>query len=230
MSEPAQKGDLQGVEAALAASALFRGLSARAVKRLARGGAVVALTPGKALFVRGDPGDALFVLVEGEVEVRTASEGGKEVRFTALGQGAVLGEMAVLDGGVRSADIAATRRSKLIRIPRALVLEVLRDEPEALLVLVAEVVRRLRNTNDALEDSAVLDLGGRLAQLLLAEGGKVVALTQSEMARRIDASRERTNKKLHEWQDEGWIRIDRAGVRLVKPEALTALVGARRRS
>ena len=220
------------MQAALAASPLFRGLSAPGLKRLAAAGTVVSLAPRALLCSRGDESDAMFIVAEGEVEIRAASEGGKEVRITALGQGAVVGEMGVLDGGPRSADMAATRRTKLLRIPRAAVLDALTDEPRALLVLVAEIVGRLRRTNEALEDSSVLDLGGRLAQLLLKEasGAKTVALTQSEMARRIDASREKTNRKLHEWQDEGWVRIDRSGIRILKPEALRGLIHDQRQA
>ena len=132
------------MQAALAASPLFRGLSAPGLKRLAAAGTVVSLAPRALLCSRGDESDAMFIVAEGEVEIRAASEGGKEVRITALGQGAVVGEMGVLDGGPRSADMAATRRTKLLRIPRAAVLDALTDEPRALLVLVAEIVGRLR--------------------------------------------------------------------------------------
>jgi CRP/FNR family transcriptional regulator, cyclic AMP receptor protein len=227
LATAAQKTEATGVEAALAGSPLFRGLSPAALTKMARSGSALPLTRGQLLFSRGDEGDAMFVVVEGEVEIRAASEGGKEVRITALGQGAVIGEMAVLDGGTRSADIVATRRTRLIRISRGAVLDALTAEPQALLVLVAEIVKRLRATNEALEDSSVLDLGGRLAQLLLKEGNNgahAVTLTQSEMARRIDASREKTNRKLQSWKETGWLKIDRSGVRILKPEALRALI------
>ncbi len=232
MADTAGAGIGTGVEQALAASPLFRGLSAAGRKRLARAGSVVPLTRGALLFSRGDEGDAMFVIAEGEIEVRTASEGGKEVRITALGQGSVIGEMAVLDGGERSADAVATRRSKLIRLSRDAVLDALEQEPRALLTLVAEIVRRLRATNEALEDNSVLDLGGRLAQVLLREGAsaKSISLTQSELARRIDASREKTNRKLHEWKAAGWISIDRTGLRLLKSDALRALVNSQKRA
>ena len=216
----------------LAASPLFAGLSPVGLERLVKSGSVVALARETRLFARGDPSDAMFVILEGEMEIRAASEGGKEVRIAALPQGTVVGEMGVLDGGTRSADTVAARRTRLLRIPRTAVLDALTKEPQALLVLVAEIVGRLRRTNDALEDSSVLDLGGRLAQLLLREGGgdRPIALTQSEMARRIDASREKTNRKLHEWNDAGWIDLGKTGVKLRKPEALRSLIATQRQA
>ncbi|MES1199604.1 MAG: Crp/Fnr family transcriptional regulator, partial [Pseudomonadota bacterium] len=135
-------------------------------------------------------------------------------------------EMAVLDGGDRSADIAAIRRSRLVRITRDAAIEALTSEPKALLKLVAVLSRRLRRANEELEDAAVLDLGARLAQRLLEEAGDsaLVTLTQTELARRIGASREKVNRKLHEWSDEGWVNLGRSGIKLVKRDQLQTLI------
>ena len=83
-----------------------------------------------------------------------------------------------------------------------------------------------RTTDEAIEDAQVLDLGGRLAQRLLDEAGDgaVVTLTQTELARRIGASREKVNRKLHEWVEEGWISMGRAGIKLTARDRLTALI------
>ena len=218
--------DLQSVEAALARADLFAALSESARARLAGAGVVVTLEPTALLFAKGDAGDALFVLLEGEVEVRTSSEGGRDVRIAALKPHALIGEMAVLDGGARSADIAAIRRSRLLRIARETAIATLESEPKALLNLIAELVRRLRHADSQLEDAALLDLGGRLAQRLIEEAGDgaVVTLTQTELARRIGASREKVNRKLHEWNDEGWVQLGRSGVRLKSREKLLALI------
>jgi CRP-like cAMP-binding protein len=113
-----------------------------------------------------------------------------------------------------------------LRIPRDAVLEALEAEPKALIELVTEMSRRLREADAALEDAALLDLGGKLARMLLREAGDgaLVSLTQVEMARRIGASREKVNRKLHEWSAEGWISLGRSGVRLVKRAALEGLI------
>jgi len=222
----AEKQDLQNVEAALAKAELMAALSAETRTRLARQGAPCTVEPGKLLFAKGDKGDALYVLLEGEVEVRTSTEAGKDIRIAALKPYALIGEMAVLDGGVRSADICAIRRSRFLRIHRDHAVAALESEPQALLKLVAELSRRLRHADSALEDAHTLDLGGRLAQRLLEEAGDgaAVTLTQTEIARRIGASREKVNRKLHEWADEGWISMGRAGIKLVARDKLSALI------
>jgi len=218
--------DLKNVEAALARAEIYSEFSEQTRARLGAAGSLVNLAPAALLFSKGDPGDSLFVLLEGEVEVRTSTEAGKDVRLASLKPPAMIGEMAVLDGGARSADIAAIRRSRLVRISRDAAIEALLSEPKALLRLVGVLSRRLRHANAELEDAAVLDLGGRLAHRLLEEAGDgaVVTLTQTELARRIGASREKVNRKLHEWADEGWIGLGRSGIKLIKREQLKALI------
>jgi CRP-like cAMP-binding protein len=224
------KETLHNVEAALAKAELMAALSDATRARLAKQGVPCTVEPGKLLFAKGDRGDALYVLLEGEVEVRTSTEAGKDVRIAALKPFALIGEMAVLDGGVRSADIAAMRRSRLLRIGRDQAIAALESEPKALLKLIAEMSKRLRNADAALEDAHTLDLGGRLALRLLDEAGDSasVTLTQTEIARRIGASREKVNRKLHEWADEGWIAMGRAGIKLVAKDRLKALIAESR--
>jgi CRP-like cAMP-binding protein len=222
----AQSTDLKGVEAALAKAELMAALSDTARARLAQNGSAVSIDPGNLLFSKGDKGDALYVLMEGEVEVRISNEAGRDVRIASLKPYALIGEMAVLDGGMRSADICAIRRSRFLRISRDQALAAFESEPKALLNIVAEMSRRLRAADSALEDAHLLDLGGRLAQRLLEEAGDgaAITLTQTELARRIGASREKVNRKLHEWADEGWISITRAGIKLLDKPRLIALI------
>jgi CRP-like cAMP-binding protein len=208
------------IGASLAKSSLFAPISEARRQRMIADGSITNLAAGAVLFEKGAPGDALYVLIEGEVEVRMA----------ALGPGAVIGEMAVLDGGARSADCTASRRSRLLRISRDAALAALEAEPKALLALLAEMSRRLRAADGALEDAALLDLGGRLARLLLQEAGQgeLVALAQGEMARRIGASREKVNRKLQAWKTSEWVAIGKSGIRLLRKDKLASLIEAKK--
>jgi CRP/FNR family cyclic AMP-dependent transcriptional regulator len=211
---------------ALATSPVLGLLSEAARERLAGAGGPIALEPGVLLCQRGDPGDAIYVVLEGEIEIRTSTAGGREVRFAGFGPGAVVGEMGALDGGLRSTDMAAARRSRLWRIPRAPLVEALKAEPGAAVALVAELARRLRAANTALEAARVLDLGGRLAQFLVeaAVARALVPFTQTEIARRLGVSREKVNRKLNAWARAGWVALGPAGVRVLQRDALAGLI------
>lgn len=221
--------DFDQVRSALAASEVLRHISPEAATTLARRGGPVALAAGGLLAQEGDAGDAVFVVLEGEIEVRSTTTGGRELRLTALGRGSVVGEMAVLDGGPRSADMVATRKTRLWRIPRQALMDVLESDPKAAIALIAELSRRIRATNAALEARSALDLGGRLARLLLAEQSTrgLIALTQTEMARRVGVSREKVNRKLRDWMVEGWVEKTPSGIRVLAADRLQGVVRER---
>jgi CRP-like cAMP-binding protein len=132
--------------------------------------------------------------------------------------------MAVLSDLPRSADATATRRSRLVKLGRDAVREALLAEPEALLAIVQDLASRLRHANEELEAVTSLSLKGRLARLLLAEsegGARLVQLNQTEIARRLGASREKVNRALHAFKQDGAVLLTRAGVRVAAPDALS---------
>jgi CRP-like cAMP-binding protein len=95
--------------------------------------AVVDLEPSEPAVRQGDPGDAVFVIESGTLEV---TQDGR--RLKELGRGAVFGELALLDGGPRSASVVARTRARVLRIPRA--------EFEALLDEYPEIARGVSRT------------------------------------------------------------------------------------
>jgi CRP-like cAMP-binding protein len=214
------------VKQAMASSVIFRTLSEDARAHLAAQGRAERVDNGAMLCRAGEPGDSVYVVLEGELEVRLSSAGGRDVRILSLKPGDLVGEMAALDGGPRSADMVALQTTRVWRIPRRALVAALEAEPKAALALISELSRRIRGANDALEASALLDLGGRVARLLLRERNArdLVSMTQTEIARRLGASRERVNRKLHHWVQQGWVEIQPAGVRLLGIQELEAVV------
>jgi CRP-like cAMP-binding protein len=210
------------IESGLSRALLFQVFSEDQRRRLAASGQVVTLPAGALLCQKGDPGDAAYLVLEGELEVRAVAANGEMVRLAALGRSELAGEMALLDGGERSADMVATRRTRLLKLTRAALLDSLLAEPRAAVALIEALSRRLRETDEALEVSQLMDLGGRLARLLLAEAGPqmLVPLTQGQLAYRIGASREKVNRKLSQWAREGLVAVTRSGVRVLSPDGL----------
>jgi CRP-like cAMP-binding protein len=210
------------IASTMARNPVFAVLPEARRRQLAAGGSPMRLDPGAALFRVGDEAEALYVILSGEVEVAVQGQDGRDVWLAKIGAGSLVGEMGVLDGGARSADVSAASRTELWRISRRAVMDVLREEPSSGLALLAIMAQRLRTADALVQERALLDLGGRLARLLLDSPGAVVALSQGEIARLIGASRERVNRKLATWRSEGWIDIGAYGVKLLDRQALAS--------
>ena len=203
----------------LGRSPVFGALSPSSRSALAAAGTPVQLTRGARLFSAGDPGDAAYLLLSGELEVGLSRADGSETWLASLAAGAIIGDMAVLDGGQRSADCTATRASTLLRLHHAAVIATLAAEPEAALQLVALLVGRLRSVNALVEAASTLDIGARLARLLL-EAEPRETRSQSDLARIVNTTRESVNRKFAEWRVAGWIEISPRGIKVRDAAAL----------
>jgi signal transduction histidine kinase len=129
---------------ALRAAPLFTGLSDADLQRLAATVERQSLAEGELLIREGDPGDAMYVIVSGELEV-TKRAGATEQPLARVGPGAIQGEIAALQGTERAASVRALTDVEVLRIPRAGLLALLDAGPDAALALVHTVLERLRS-------------------------------------------------------------------------------------
>jgi CRP-like cAMP-binding protein len=126
---------------ALSRTPLFAGLSGEALESLVQQLTLVHLGVDEVLFHEGDPGDALYVIVEGEVAVQ--AEGPPRVEMARLGPGAFMGEVALMTDQPRSATVTATEDSELLRIDRKTLSGVLAEHGEILAAVLRFVRHRL---------------------------------------------------------------------------------------
>lgn len=182
---------------------------------------------GATVFAKGDPGTSLFAILEGQIKVISFSAQGKYAVFNMLSAGDIFGEIALLDGGERTADVIAITDCKLIVIERRDFLPLVHSRPDVAQKLIEILCARLRNTSRQVEEVMFLDLSAKLARTLLrlgeSSGGAKIALTQSELAQIIGASRESTNKQLRDWENLNWIHLERGEVILVDTTSLAAV-------
>ena len=137
-------------KAVLSATPLFRGITPEALDALARRFDVEELRGGRVLFREGDLPDFLYVVVTGRLQAQHAD--GQIVG--EIGRGEPVGEMAMLSGETRGADVVALRDSVLLRIDRAALLDAVSRQPSALLALCSTIARRSRrSTRGALLDA-----------------------------------------------------------------------------
>lgn len=100
-------------------------------------------TDGEIVFRQGDEGDCMYVIQEGRVEI-LAHAGGKEVRLAVREAGDMIGEMALFERQVRSADVRAIGAARILRIDRRNFLERIHDDPTMAFRLVQMLSARVR--------------------------------------------------------------------------------------
>ena len=163
-----------------------------------------SLEKGQIIIHQSDYGGALYIIHEGSVNVTHADSSGKEIIICVLRAGDHFGEVALIDGEPRSADVIAREPCKVSMIQKR-DFDVLLDSTPALAMnLLKGLCQRLRQADDMIEMLALANVYERVVRLLLdqaktgADGGLVVAerLTHRDIAARIGSSREMVSRML----------------------------------
>ena len=147
---------------ALRATPLFAQLPEADLRRLAEKAEPLSLAPGELLIREGDPGDAMYVVVSGELDV-TKLTGGNEIELARVGPGTIQGEMSAIEGRPRSASVRAITEADVLRVSRDDLLAVFAVTPEAAFAVLQVVLNRLRSTESLLREREKLAGLGTLA-------------------------------------------------------------------
>ena len=137
-------------EQALAKVPIFEHLNPKYVKGLAGISTERTFKPGDYLMKQGESGIGLFVILSGRVRIEKSDPAGKSVEIAENGPGDIMGEMAVFDGSPRSASVVAIQETTCLVLASWEFNSFLKTTPEAALELLPVVVKRFRETNDAL--------------------------------------------------------------------------------
>ena len=186
---------------------------------------------GEPIFHIGAPGQSMVVILQGIVRVSLPGPKGKTVILADLAAGEVLGEVALLDGKERSADATALTNCSVAMLERRDVVPFLLKRPDVCFKLLELMCARLRKSDEQMAEIAFLELPARLAKALLDRVGPPtrsaaapkLALSQSELASMINATRENVNRCLHDWQRRGIVAIDGGRISILQREALNAI-------
>lgn len=226
MGEEASPGLLSGI-------ALFRGLS---TEELARVGALLhrkGFPAGASVVSAQQPGEAVYVVLEGSVKISMEQEDGSEVTFAILGPGDTVGEMSLIDRSTRSANAVTLQPSVLLWMDRRSFSDCLRTIPGLNENLLREISGRLRQANRQIEALSRLSVRARLARQIQAfadqygrrdsDGSVLIPLplTQGDLAQLIGATRERVNRAMVALKQEGIVQ--QAPDRLITVRDPTAL-------
>lgn len=221
----------------LAESYLFRNISEQHIENLAKYTKLKTFRNREVICRRGELGTQMFLIAAGRVTLHTDSDEGKELGLGFLNQGDVFGEIALLDGGTRTATVKAIEITHLLVIEKRDFLPFLENNPKVAIQLLSTMAKRLRTTDEHFEDIFFRNLPRRLAKRFLAlvdDYGHETAsgieislkLSQGEIGKLTGASRESVNKQMRAWEVDGLIGCDKGVItikQLDKLEDISAL-------
>jgi CRP/FNR family cyclic AMP-dependent transcriptional regulator len=190
---------------------------------------------GKTVIIQGDPGDRMFVILRGEVKVYTSSPSGESIELIRRKEPEFFGEMALLDGGPRSASVDTVMPTTLLEVKRPVFIGILEREPKLIEPLIGFLGQIVRENSQTISDLAFLDLRGRLSRRMLdlafKDGGdgsltKQRRVSQTDLARMVGAARQTVNTLLHSMAYDDLISISDDGIRILEPDKLRQLTRA----
>ena len=181
--------------------------------RLAARGVVRSYRKNTIVLNEGEPGDSLFVLLEGEVKVYSTDENGREITYALIKAGDYFGEMS-LDGGVRSASVVTVDNSVCSLVSRPAVEQHIVEEPQFAMRLVTQVIARARQATETARRMALMDVYGRVIKTLEGEHGpardgpiELTQITHQQIASQVGASREMVSRLLKDLEKGGYVDL-----------------------
>lgn len=213
---------------------IFSSLSSEELDRLLQSTTSKRLAAKETLFRKGDPGNQLYGILSGSIKVTNTGTDGKEVLFSLMGPGEVIGEIALLDSMERSATAVAVEKTEVLTLDRRELIPFLESHPRATIALAGVLAARVRRLSERAEDRQTMPLPGRMAKKLLSlaeqhgkhpiVGGPVeVRLAQQDLGDLVGTTRESVNKQLRAWEESGFVELKRGRVVLTNPDALDAI-------
>lgn len=205
--------------ALLSQTSLFNGIEPDVISAVADQGHERSFGRGETIFLEGEPSDAFYVVAEGTVKVFVHSDRGEQMVFATLRPPEALGDVALFDGGPRSASAEAIEPTRLAVFPLSTMEALAERDARVSRALLRAAGTLLRRLSVQTADLVFLDLEGRVAKVLARSAGRLrsdgneaihldLGLTQGELGAMVGGSRQSVNQSLHALSDRGFISID----------------------
>jgi CRP/FNR family transcriptional regulator len=213
----------------LARIPLFSELSQKELDRIARVAIPRSYPAGTRVFHEGDAGDACYVIRSGSCRVTRQHSDGRAITLANLVAQDIFGELAMLDGELRSASVETLEDTELLALPARDMRALLNDNPEITIKLVVALTRRLRSTNERIARQSFQTVPSRVAGVLsqlVAEEvpgrgeGVTIRMNQVDLAQLAGTSRESVSRFLAELERAGVVACGRGRVTVLMPERL----------
>ena len=214
----------------LARVPLLSGLEPTELERIAQVAIPRSFPKGARVFHEGDRSDACYVIRSGEVRVTREHSDGRAIALATLGTGELVGELAMLDGGARSASVEALTEVELLAVSATDMKGLLERNAQITAKLVVALTRRLRETNERISRQSFQTVPSRVAgvlsQLVAEENaehgrdGVTIRMNQADLAQLAGTSRESVSRFLADLERAGIVRPGRGRVTVLDPPKL----------
>jgi CRP-like cAMP-binding protein len=173
-----------------------------------------AYAPRAQIFDRGDPGKDVHLLLEGQVRLSIDSADGRVLSFKRAGRGDIFGEIAALDGGVRTSAATALTPVKTLALARARLMHLVDTRPVVARAAIDLLCAKVRRTSEQVEDIALHTISVRVARFLLLRLGPCLqgdqqrveielGMSQTDLAELIGASRQKVSEAISALKRQG---------------------------
>ncbi len=213
---------------------LFNELSEDELERIAAVAVPRTFPKNVRVFHEGDESDACYIVRAGDLRVTREHSDGRAIALATLAPGDIFGELAMLDGGARSASVETLADSELLALPAVDMRRLLAEHPDIAVKLIVALVRRLRETNERVSRQSFQTVPSRvagvLAQLIAEEAmpegreGVTVRMTQADLAQLAGTSRESVSRFLATLERAGVVAVGRGRVTVVQPRRLRSYI------
>jgi CRP-like cAMP-binding protein len=222
-TEPVNERRNPAAATILRASAAFGDLDDTSLRALEMLSVNRRYEPGETIFLQGEPGTTLIGVISGKIRISVTSAAGQELHLNLIEPGELVGEIAFIDGGLRTATGTAAVPTVCFSIRRAPFFALLDQRPQISRHLLKLLCDRVRWTSQLVADSAFLSVPERMRTRLknlipsgetLPDGRVRLKISQQELADYLGVSRQVVNGYLREWQKEGRVTLARGTITL----------------
>jgi CRP-like cAMP-binding protein len=204
---------------------VFQDLSPREMQELNRIITMSTVPRGRVFYRPEEPGEVLFILKEGRVQLYRISPEGKKLVITTLGPHTLFGEMALLGTKMHNTFAEAIDDCLICVMSRTDLERLILSKPQVALRILEVTGKRLREAEERLENMAFKGIPARLASLLLRladEQGndEIAGLTHQDLAESVGTYRETATQVLNDLKAQGLIEIGRKRIKVLERDRL----------
>ncbi len=213
MNEPSQQTDRTGF---LKRVPIFSELTSKDLERISAVAHLRHYHKEQVILIEEEAGQTLFIVMSGQVKISRISEDGREVILAVMGEGDFFGELSLLDGHSRSANVTVIKDSEMLLIHREDFLNLVNDFPSIAINLLRELASRIRKSDAQIKSLSLKNATGKVTSTLLrlaedigVREGMGLTIpnlpTQQDLANMAGTSRETINRVIQRLMNDGYI-------------------------